>query len=359
MADSNSVDESLRTAADPQMPPIRWERVASRTRRRNLLGLIGLLIITAVFTGLIAAGVMAGRNALDPTFTSPIFPRSTSSAVVDRSMLGRRLVSLESYEGYSGVASTSRVQPQLTHRGYALNADLHVSGLRGDTLVSHWCLRRVGSPKGAISTRTFPRRETFVPRSDDETRHVGAWIEAPRHSGLYVTEVELVSLGGERVSHSKSKPFTVVAGDYFAPYKAASYTALLPKDWQLESSYELASRERYVTLALGPGNATVTIDTTLNSKGDPAEDAKFLEGPYADGAEPYRRLIYRWEELGGRRSFDWSFRLGKTFYTDTFFYLGGNGYAVLGTSPASNFRETHDITRDVARSVASRTPIRQ
>jgi hypothetical protein len=119
----------------------------------------------------------------------------------------------------------------------------------------------------------------------------------------------------------------------------------------LEENYEPNPGSRYVTLAKGPYENDLVIDTSPHQRGSALDKANELEGLLANSDEGYKRLDRNLHHFDHRLVVEWSYEVEGDAFTDIIFYRGPNGYAVLGRSDRAHFRETRDLTRAVARSV--------
>jgi hypothetical protein len=139
----------------------------------------------------------------------------------------------------------------------------------------------------------------------------------------------------------------VTPGVRFEPYETDTYSAELPAGWTVEKDY--ADMGTYIETRRSDGEMAILIDTSLGvPEDDPQKSAAVQEG--AD----QQRLRWRYTDLNRVRAFDWAFEKDGRRAEDIFFYAGGNGYAVLGSGPASRYKETFAITRRVAESVQPR-----
>jgi serine/threonine-protein kinase len=136
----------------------------------------------------------------------------------------------------------------------------------------------------------------------------------------------------------------------FEPFEAQTYSAEQPSGWDLVRDDE-PEKQRYVSRWEKGGQALV-IDTTPNdSSGDPLASVNTVEqGIRGD----YRRIAIRPTTIGGDDAAEWEFILDGRRSLDIFFYRGGNGYAVLGSSPPGQFGDMPAITRRVAESIQPR-----
>jgi hypothetical protein len=137
-------------------------------------------------------------------------------------------------------------------------------------------------------------------------------------------------------------------------YETRSFWARLPRGWELESDYELASPHRYVSRARGPDGASITIDTTLTQHGDPWTSQRKLEALMRANEPGYRRLRVSARPQRGPEIVEWSYAIGALRYTDELFYRGGSGFGILGVSSRARFRRTRDLCRVVTRSIRTK-----
>jgi hypothetical protein len=342
-------EEQVRLAVEA-LPdaPIRWERVARKARRRRWIVLAALVSISASLSLLVATGFIAGKSALDPSYTPPLVSKGHISATFDEPAFGHGLTRLSHYRAASapGQATTQSLVRDL---GYVFTVSLGGGDLdHGHRLIPRWRIRRRGTstvlPLAAIPSRAGSHGRG----AGDEDSYV-AWIEEPAHAGQFVVDFSLMSQG-EAVVSQTSAPFHVVTRDLLIPYRAPTYKAGVPRGWRSTSDYAHASPHRFVTKLQGPHGMSILIDTTLDQSGDPAESARYMAQRFEDVEEDYKPLSLGRRSLGGP-AFEWSFELGSQVSTDIFFYRGKDGYAVLAEGPATHFREARLVARDIVRSL--------
>jgi hypothetical protein len=284
-------------------------------------------------------GAFAGKKAIDPSYRAPLLSDASVSTDLHEPNLGWAL-----FEG-GGAGSI----------GYLIRADLRLQSLRGTKLVVAWDLRRVGraGPRGRPIVRG--RTQLTAPHSDDESRELQQWIPRPRHTGLYQVHLVVRSTNGEVGDDDRVGPIYVIGEDCCKRYRTPMYTSLLPRGWRLDEDFTPNAEERFVTLAIGPAENSIDIDTSTidpeNVGGNPVEKARELEHIVARNGIGYRRLAWRRYQQRGSLTIEWSYRLEGDAFTDIFFYRGRNGFAVLGRSSPRHFRETRDLAQMVAKSV--------
>lgn len=337
MSEFDRFDEKFKQAAESSpAAPIRWDRVASKARRRGVLTLLGLLLFGLALTVVLAIGLIAGKTALDPSFSPPIISDASASLEARHPTLGRGLV--------------PRGEDQA--RGYVVQANLEVDESKGSVLFIEWKLREVDGSKDRVSSSVHLER--YVPHSDNETRMIRDWLPMPRRSGEYVVEINLESFGGGTLASSRSAPFFVVGSDCCRAYRTPSYVASLPSGWQLEEDYEPNPEERFVTLARGPRDSALVIDTSAVDEykhRNALDNANELEDLLSRNAPGYRRIGWRVSDGDGGPIVEWSYEVEGAVSTDILFYRGDWGFAVLGRSEQPHFRETRDLARAVVRSI--------
>jgi hypothetical protein len=298
----------------------------------------------------LAALLLAGRTALDPTFSPPIFSRSNISGSVSEPRAGRELVPAARVPRLAGISSSSNH----VRLGYVAAAKVRFVDLAGTTLRPYWVLRRAGSKDRRVPVSgTFG--EPIIPAASSETRNLRGWIPLPPLSGRYFIELRLVEDIGEVPGHLRSRPFVALGRRCCHRYKAPSYVAALPLGWHLRSPYFLASPHRYVTRFTGPAGMELVIDTTLNVNGDPLDSQQELESILSQGSERYKRLSVRTFEVQHEPVVEWSYRSGQDFYANELFFRGQDGYAILGSSSLAHFREVRDLCRRLARLLRNRS----
>jgi hypothetical protein len=313
--------------------------VADLRRRRAWIGFASLILVGIGMTLVTSFGAFAGKKAIDPSYRAPLLSDASVTTHLHEPKLGWAL-----FEGSSAGSS-----------GYLIRADLTLQGLKGTNLVVDWDLQRVGrsGPRGQLIVRG--RTRLAAPRSDDESRELQQWIPRPRHTGLYQVRLAVKSMNGEVGDGDRVGPIYVIGEDCCNHYRTPMYTSLLPRGWHLDENFAPNAEERFVTLAIGPAENSVDIDTSTidpeNIGGNPLEKARELEHIVAQNGIGYRRLAWRRYQQQGSLTIEWSYRLEGDAFTDIFFYRGPNGFAVLGRSSPRHFRETRDLTQMVAKSV--------
>lgn len=338
----NRIDRRFQAEVDRLRPePVRWEHVQRRVRRRRLFAFLGLVLLAIGLTILLAGGLLAGRTALDPTFSPPIFSRSSVSGHIAEPKKGRELVPAKRAMGIPGVEA-ARSSNEL---GYIVTARVRLTDLQESRGQALWSLR---SRKGEERLSRSVLVHAPAPNSNSEARTLRAWIPMPSRSGHYVVELRL-GYGGEATERFRSQPFNAMGKSCCRQYNTPSYTVAVPTGWHLHSDYVLASAHRYVSRLDGPEGMAVVIDTTLHEQGDPLDDQRVLESVLAQGSERYRRLGIRKMKVHGGSLVEWSYRSGKNLYANELFYRGADGYAVLGSSVDAHYREVRDIVRRIAR----------
>jgi hypothetical protein len=302
-----------------------------------------LVLLAIALTILLAGGLLAGRTAYDPTFSPPIFSRSAVSGDIKEPKMGRELVPAKSVPNLPG---TDGAEGQ--ELGYITTAKIRFADLEGWPVRATWDLRRLSVKKQR--SRSSELSTTAVAPSSSGTQTLRAWIPAPSRSGRYVVELRL-SNSGEALGRFHSEPFSAVGENCCHQYETATYLAAIPTGWKLRSDYVLASPHRYVSRLKGPKGMQVVIDTTLRERGDPLDDQRVLESLLAQGSERYQRLSVQRLTVRGSRLIEWSYRSGKDLYANELFYRGIDGYAILGSSSPSHFREVRDFVRRMAQSL--------
>jgi hypothetical protein len=342
MTDRRRFDDEFRQAIrDSPTPPVRWERVADLHRRRTLSGLVGLVVVGIASTLLVSLGAFAGKSALDPSYRPPLLSNASGDVVLHRPKLGWALVD-------------SATVPS----GYLMRADLDLRSLKSAKLVAEWTVHPVSRNNPERHLVIERRRQVIVPRSNSEDREIEKWISRPQHTGLYRVHLKLMSVEGKVFDEDRSGVIYVVGADCCERYRTPMYISVLPRGWRLDEDFAPNPEERFVTLARGPAENSLDIDTSLidveNKGGNPLEKARELEELVARNGTGYRLLSWRQYQLRGGLAVEWSYRLEGDAFTDIFFYRGPSGFAVLGRSAPAHFRETRDLTRIVAGSVSPR-----
>lgn len=333
-----------RVADEISTSPIRWDRVDSMARRKRLLIVAALALASVGLTVAVVVVAFAGKTAIDPSFSPPILSGTSASIDVEEPRMGWALVA----------------RGENWARGYVVKAGLDVEGLRGDVLVPHWSIRAIDAPRlAARGGDALVTADPITPDSDDDQFALRRWVLMPEQMGRYVSEVWLTTLDGRTVAEDRSAPFFVIGKDCCRRYETDLYVAPLPRRWSLREDFEPYPDDRHVTLAIGPFDNSLVIDTSVI---DPENIGKTAL-PFQEKEE--RRLAK--SELGyspiGKRVFrapdgepvvEWSYRLEGNVLTDILFFRGPSGFAVLGRSGNSHFRETRDLTRLVARSLQAK-----
>jgi hypothetical protein len=304
-----------------------------------MMALVSLVLVGIALTLLLSLGAFAGKSALDPTYRPPLLSDASGSVVLRQQGLGWSLFE-RSLTGSSG---------------YMMRADLDLRGLKNTKLILEWSVVAAGR-RGLRRNLDIARvSRSIIPRSNSESRMVEQWIPRPRHAGLYRVRLALRPYRRSVLDEDQSDIIFVVGADCCSHYKTPMYTSLLPRGWHLDEDFAPNPGKRYVTLARGPVENSLDIDTSLidpeNVGGDPLKKARELEDLVARNGRGYKRLRWRHYQSKGSPTVEWSYRLEGDAFTDIFFYRGPNGFAVLGRSAPAHFRETRDLTRMVAESV--------
>lgn len=307
-----------------------------------------LALIGASLSLLVATGFIAGKSALDPSYTPPLVSKGHISANFDEPAFGHGLTRLSRYR-IASAPGQATAQSLVRDLGYVFTVSLHGGELgQGSRLIPRWRIRRRGTST-TLPLAVIPSRVGLRGReAGDEDAYV-AWIEEPARAGQFVVDFSLMSQG-EVVVKQTSAPFHVVTHGLLVPYRTPTYATGVPRGWRPTSDYVRASPHRFVTKLQGPHGMSILIDTTLHETGDPAESARYMAQQFEDVEENYKRLSFGRRGLGGS-AFEWSFELGDHASTDIFFYRGKDGYAVLAESPADHFREARLVARDIVRSL--------
>lgn len=337
MSEPDGVDERVREMAIENPPaPIRWDRVASKARRRRRRAVVVLVLLGLALTVVVAVGALAGKVALDPSFSPPILGSGSAPLEVSSPRLGEALV-------------TSHGAP-----GYVVRASLEAEDLQGKTVFERWQLRPVGRSGRALNDAGGGSARIVHISKHAEVVPLRDWLPRPRHTGGYVAEVHLESLGGEALERGHGAPLFVVGGDCCRHYVTPTYAALLPKGWSLEEDFTPNPGGRYVTLARGPYDNAVDIDTSTVDGETALEHVRNLEDQLSNTDEGYRRLDLQVRHPAGQVLVEWSYELEGDAFMNIQFHRGGSTFAVLGRSNQNHFRETSDLTRLIAGSVEPR-----
>jgi hypothetical protein len=346
--DGDRVDEQVRLAVEA-LPhaPVRWDRVTRRARRRRRVALIVLVLAGLLLTVVVATSLLAGKTAIDPSYSPPLLSRGDSSVDFDEPAFGHGLTPLSKFQPGSRLFERSGDRAGSGALGYVFKVSLSGDVDEGDVLSTRWRIRHRDDPE-ALPLAMVPRTEPLTEgEGGDEVFKV--WIEEPPRSGQFVVDFSLMSPDGV-VASDTSSPLHVVTRGLLHRYTTPTYAAGVPRGWHVDSDYDPEPGHRFVTRLEGPHGMSVLVDTTPEVNGDPADSAANLEALLEDGEEPYRRLSFARRDFGGP-AFEWSFELGDHLSTDIFFYRGGDGYAVLAESPESRFREARLVARAVVRSL--------
>src|SRR5687767_6131587 len=349
MPELDELPSAFRAAtSDVREAPVRQQRVERLVRRRRLLAIAGVLLTGLGLTVAIAAGLLAGKAAVDPSFDPPFFSSASSDisfgepeVVRGHTPLGAYLRSLDDPAG--GLSPD-----ELRAEGLVLRGRLELVGHSGRSLVPDWSLRAVGGDE-PVPGETYPSEPRIRPRASSESRMLAVWVPLPPRSGRYVVEFRLRSAAGRVLAESSTRPFPVLARDFFEPYRTPAYRAQLPANWRLVEDYAETNGRR-VSRAVGPDGLSVLIDTTPNVSGDPADSARRLHQA-SEGIPGYRVVKLQPARLGPTPVFEWSYQQDRRRYTDVFFFRGGDGFAVLAQGPRRRFSLIRSVAREVARSV--------
>jgi hypothetical protein len=335
-----------RPVADVSTAPIRWERVGLIARWKRLLVLATIVLASiglTVFTTLVA---FVGKSAIDPSFSPPILSGTSASVQVKVPRMGRALV-----DG-----------PGDSH-GYLTVASVDLDGLKNDALLPHWSLRAADASAPGVALKAVVVNGAKVsPAHETEHFALRQWIPMPASSGRYLLHLKLTTIDGRVVDGDTSTPFFVLGKDCCRRYETPAYVARLPRGWHLRENYDLNPGDRHVTLAIGPYSNSIDIDTSAI---DPENVGKTalpfqakLERSLAENGVAYRRISkHVFHASDGEPIVEWSYRLEGDVFTDILFFRGPSGFAVLGRSGESHFRETRDLARLIARSVEAK-PLR-
>jgi hypothetical protein len=328
--------------------PVREKRVDRLVRRRRVAAVAGVLLTGLALTVAIGGGLLAGKVAVDPDYEPPFFSGASSEIRFGEPEVVRGHTRLDSYLRSTHQSTGGLSARELRAEGFVLRGRLELLGHPGKRLVPDWSLRALGQ-KAAVPVVTYPSEARIRPRAEHEFRMVAVWVQLPPRSGKYVVGFKLRSPGGTVLAEASTRPFPVLARDFFVPYGTPAYNAQLPADWDLEKDYEETAGRR-VSTAVGPGGLSVLIDTTPNVSGDPADSAKELHGRYT-GVPGYSLVKLQRARLGPTDVYEWSYQLSRRRFTDIFFYRGGDGFAVLAQGPRRRFSLIRSVAREVARSV--------
>lgn len=340
-------DRRRRSEAEVETSPIRWDRVDSIVRRKRLLILIGVVLAAAALTLAAVLVAFAGKSAIDPSFTPPILSNTSASLDIQEPRMGWELVRGGSTGG----------------RGYVARAVLDVEGLKGDALVPQWSIRPAGRPI-VESSGTISAAESAPVTPDSNSDHLTLrqWVPTPPRAGRYVSELRLTTFDGRVLVASRSEPFFVVGTNCCRRYETPAYVAPIPRGWDLAENFELNPGDRHVTLAIGPYDNSLVIDTSVIDPENVGKTAvpfqEELERGLEESEQGYSRISKRvFRAPDGEPVVEWSYRLEGDVLTDILFFRGPSGFAILGRSGESHFHETRDLTRFVAHSLEAKPEV--
>jgi hypothetical protein len=286
----------------------------------------------------------AGKSAIDPSFTPPILSNTSASLDIQEPKMGWELV------GGPGDG-----------RGYLTEAVLDVEGLKDDVLVPHWSIRAVGaSVVDSPGTMSAVDSAPITPSSNSDHLALRQWVPSPTRVGRYVSELRLTTLDGRVLATGKSEPFFVIGTNCCRRYETSAYAAPLPNGWNLAEDFEPNPGDRHVTLALGPYDNSLVIDTSVTDPENVGKTAlpfqEELEQGLEESEKGYDRISKRLSRApDGELVVEWSYRLEGDVFTDILFFRGPSGFAILGRSGAPHFHETRDLTRYVARALEAKS----
>jgi hypothetical protein len=169
MRDDDKLAQNFRAAtSDLREAPIRWERVARLSRRRRLAAAASVIAAAIVLTVLLAGGVLAGKEAVDTSFTSAVPLPSVVTPSEETSALQRRDV-LQLLERYQSAWSShsSRAMAALLSSSFQRRNDQGVER-RAAALAEYRCQFR----------RYKHLRYAFLPRADITIRGKLALVQA-------------------------------------------------------------------------------------------------------------------------------------------------------------------------------------
>jgi hypothetical protein len=352
--EGDRIDEQVRLAVEA-LPdaPVRWDRIARKTRWRRWVALLAAVLAVLALTLVVATGLLAGKSAIDPSFSPPLVSHTDLAADFEEPAFGHGLVPLSKFEqvasrveGIGGGVAPGAL-------GYVFKVALTGGELDpSEPLRTRWRIRHRGNTEALPLAMVSSTAAEGEDANGDELYEV--WVEEPPRAGQFVVDFSLMSPAGPAVSGT-SAPLHVVTHGLLHRYVAGAYVAGVPEGWHVDSNYEPEPGHRFVTRLEGPHGMSVLIDTTPGAKGDPADSAATVESQLGHNGEPYKRLEFARRDFGGP-AFEWCFELGDQASTDIFFFRGGDGYAVLAESPESRFREARLVARAVARSLRDRAP---
>ncbi len=333
-----------RIFAEVSTSPIRWERVGLIARRKRLLIWMVIVLASFALTIFTTAVAFVWKSALDPSFSPPILSGASASVQVKEPKMGHAIIS-----GPSGAL------------GYRTRASVDLSGFKDDALLPHWSLIAMDAVGSNINRKVVATYGVEV-STDRESDHFALrqWMPMPVHSGRYLFRLKLMTIDGRVVAEDSSRPFFVLGKDCCMSYSTPAYIARLPRGWHLRENYKPNPGDRHVTLAIGPYGNSIDIDTSVI---DPANVGKTalpfqaeLERLLAANGVAYKRISRNVSRASdGEPVVEWSYELEGDVFTDILFFRGPSGFAVLGRSSESHFRETRDLARLVARSISAKS----
>ncbi|HSS32572.1 MAG TPA: hypothetical protein VLL27_04760 [Solirubrobacterales bacterium] len=303
-----------------------------------MLALAGLAAVIA------AIGIaFAGKAAIDPSFSPPILANTSAAVEVETPGMGWALVP----DNRSGA------------RGYLERASVQLEGLKGDQLVPRWSIRAAGRASRAGEPVPEIASEPVTPDSNADHLTLRQWVPSPVHVGRYVSRLRLTTLDGRTVAADIGSPFFVLGRDCCRRYETPTFISRLPRGWHLREDFTPNDDDRHVTLAIGPFNNSIDIDTSVIDAENLNKSGLFFqhvqERGLAEGYADYSRIDKRvWQGPDGEPIVEWSYRVEGDAFTNILFYRGPSGFAVLGRSGPSHFRETRDLTRLIARSLVAK-----
>jgi hypothetical protein len=351
--DAESVDEDYRVAVRGLTEtPVRWKRVAALTRRRRLLALLGLLTVGVAITVVLATGLLASKKALDPSFQLPFISSATATVEFGQPDVAGGHTPLSRYLRAADLQRAAFSDEALREEGWVFKSAVMLNGYRGRRIAVEWELSKVGATD-EITVSSHPDVTSIDPPSSSHRQSVQVWLASPAESGRYSVSLRLEDEEGNPVSQQQSRPFIVLARDFFVPYSTETYRTRLPADWELHEDYESRPPERRVSTASGPNDLSILVDTTLNWNGDSSQSARTLER-WASDDPTYRRVKFQWARLGPSRVFEWTFQQGDRAKTDILFTRGKHGYGILAEGPRRRLREVRAVAREISRALRPR-----
>jgi hypothetical protein len=183
----------------------------------------------------------------------------------------------------------------------------------------------------------------------------GSPMSASSGSGSSVGVTSRPSTSVSSAPETTNTTPSAVDGIDLQPYATQSYSAQVPRSWNLVQDYERQPRRRHVSKWVAPNGTSVLIDTTSNASGDAAQSARSLEKDYRK-LGGYRRLTFRPLLSGSDDAFEWGYVDPSTQHrkVDVFVYRGGDGFAVLGeASSPSEYRHVQRLALAMTDSIAA------